>query len=432
MLWSEVNSIILKFINYKRNYRLAQEVMNNMERKERKSDIRSLEERIDEDATLEVIYEGMVISDNDKNFPGVPPDLWKDLNCTKVEGKKEGEYWHIMNDDVCRDMYRKRMKNNSTWKRPHKHYVSGALYKNVEDRFHVVQMKQPETYFKMINGKERPFYKVNKYRIRVIGNDRQDGSKGLKQTYKYVDFAHTPLHQVSQKHRHGLGKELYNNAKQHKIEANNCRKGDSMGAMMVMGTRMYSKKLVQYAQTNDNWKNLEECSDRFLNKYGFTHWVQWQRTKMEKIGAHRNNMVGSGASFPWCSMTTTSVNYGNETHVDDSDAAQAITIWHETQPLRPGSRKEKNVNNWYFLFPDLKIKVDGKWKTGVAIPLQHGTVISWDANAYRHCTAAPTIKKSKDGNDKTVACGTFFGIAKKVANYCMMEMEKNSKKRKLN
>ena len=72
-----------------------------MERKERKSDIQSLEERIDEDATLEVIYEGMVISDNDKNFPGVPPDLWKDLNCTKVEGKKEGEYWHIMNDDVC-------------------------------------------------------------------------------------------------------------------------------------------------------------------------------------------------------------------------------------------------------------------------------------------------------------------------------------------
>ena len=73
--------------------------------------------------------------------------------------------------------------------------------------------------------------------------------------YRYVDFAHTPLHQVSQKHRFGLGKELYNNANQHKIESNNCRKGDSMGAMMVMGTRMYAEKLVEYAQTNNNWKN---------------------------------------------------------------------------------------------------------------------------------------------------------------------------------
>jgi len=72
--------------------------------------------------------------------------------------------------------------------------------------------------------------------------------------------------------------------------------------------------------------------------------------------------------------------------------------------------------------------VDGKWKTGVAIPLQHGTIISWDANVYRHCTAAPSIEKLREGNDKTVACGTFFGIAKKVANYCMEE--KQNKKRK--
>ena len=121
------------------------------------------------------------------------------------------------------------------------------------------------------------------------------------------------------------------------------------------------------------------------------------------------------------------VNYGNKTHIDDSDAAQAITIWHEAQPLRPGSPKEKNVTNWYFLFPDLKIKVDGKWKTGVAIPLQHGTVISWDANAYRHCTAPPAIEKSKDGIYKTIACGTFFVIAKEVANYCKMEKEKITK-----
>ena len=71
--------------------------------------------------------------------------------------------------------------------------------------------------------------------------------------------------------------------------------------------------------------------------------------------------------------------------------------------------------------------IDGKWETSVAIPLQHGTVLSWDANAYQYCTAAPSFKKSKGGIDKTIACGTFFGIAKKVANYCKMQKEKITK-----
>ena len=66
--------------------------------------------------------------------------------------------------------------------------------------------------------------------------------EGLTLKYKYFNFAHTPLHEVSQKHKFGLGKELYNNVNQNKIEPNNCRKGDSMEAMMVMGTCMYSKK----------------------------------------------------------------------------------------------------------------------------------------------------------------------------------------------
>ena len=413
--------------SYQIQKKTIETTMAGMEERERKSFIRTLEERIDNDTSHDVIYEGTVISDKDINFPGVPPDLWKEMKNHNTEYKREGDYYHIMDDNVCRDMYRQKMKNNSTWRRPNKHYVSGALYKNVEDRFYVVQMKQPEKVTYMDGGKKKSFHRVHKYRIRVKEDDIQNEKERLSLKYRYVDFAHTPLHQVSQKHRFGLGKELYNNANQHKIESNNCRKGDSMGAMMVMGTRMYAKKLVRYAQTNNKWKKLEETSDRFFKKYGFTHWVQWQRTLMEKIGAHKNNMVGSGSSFPWCSMTTTSVNYGNETHIDDSDAGQAITIWHETNPPRPESKKV-NVKNWYFLFPDLKILVDGKWRTGVAIPLQHGTIISWDANVYRHCTAAPLIEKTREGDDKTVACGTFFGIAKKVANYCIEE--KQNKKRK--
>ena len=102
-----------------------------------------------------MIYDGRVISDKDINFPGVPPDLWKELKNHNAEYKREGDYYHIKDDNVCRDMYRKGMKNNSTWRRPNKHYVSGALYKNVEDRFYVVQMKQPEKVTYMDGGKKK-------------------------------------------------------------------------------------------------------------------------------------------------------------------------------------------------------------------------------------------------------------------------------------
>ena len=48
-------------------------MMAGVEGRERKSDIRTLKERIDKDTTPVVIYEGTVISDKDINFPGVPP-----------------------------------------------------------------------------------------------------------------------------------------------------------------------------------------------------------------------------------------------------------------------------------------------------------------------------------------------------------------------
>ena len=81
--------------------------MPGMEGRERKSDIWRLKETIDNDTTPVVIYEGMVISDKNINFPGIPPDLWKQLKNHDAECKREGDYYHIKDDNVCKDMYRK-------------------------------------------------------------------------------------------------------------------------------------------------------------------------------------------------------------------------------------------------------------------------------------------------------------------------------------
>ena len=78
--------------------------MLGIEGRERKSDIWSFEERIDNDTTPVVIYDGMVISDKDINFLGIPSDLWKELKNHNAECKREDGYHLIQDDNVFRDM----------------------------------------------------------------------------------------------------------------------------------------------------------------------------------------------------------------------------------------------------------------------------------------------------------------------------------------
>ena len=59
------------------------------------------------------------------------------------------------------------------------------------------------------------------------------------------------------------------------------------------------------------------------------------------------------------------------------------------------------------------------WRKGVAIPLRHKTIVSWDANILRHWKAILNIT-----NDETAAFGTYFGIQEKVG--AKLEVEKKS------
>ena len=143
------------------------------------------------------------------------------------------------------------------------------------------------------------------------------------------------------------------------------------------------------------------------------------------IGGCSHNLAATGIRFPWFTLTVTSKNYANEAHIDPNDDTKGIIIWHEKAPPTAIKGYDSNIKNWYFLFPDMEIFVNGTWQKGVAIPLRHGTIVSWDARVLRHCTAIPEII-----NDETAAFGTFFGIQKKVGTKLEVKhSEKNQRKK---
>ncbi len=87
-----------------------------------------------------------------------------------------------------------------------------------------------------------------------------------------------------------------------------------------------------------------------------------------------------------------------------------------------------------------EILVDGQWRKGVAIPLKHGTVVTWDGNLIRHCTAVKTLETHpwpkrkrqensiyktsslEPGSDKSTAWGTYFGIQQTVVIACLSKL----------
>jgi hypothetical protein len=339
--------------------------------------------------------------------------MWLPKNFKKKQVVQE-DYEYIADEEVRRRKYQAAMRSNmrsqnNVWKSNCKHYVAGACHKDIAGSFYVIDMKQPE---KPLPG-HTP-WKNYIYRIQVAVRDEY---KKLKTT-AYIEFSHTPLLQVCQRHTSGLGEQLAINAKRFNFEKNDCRKGVNMGAMVCTGARAYSRSLIRYKCTDENLAFLETKAGEYFEKYGFAHWVGNGRQRFLDIGATKEIMGAgcSGANNPWMSLCVTTANYGNECHLDLTDACQGITIWHESNPPCLKNRTdpiESRIINWYFIFPDMEIKVDGEWRKGVAIPLQHGTVVSWDARLLRHCTAMPGFEKYKNGNAKSVAFGTYFGIDKK-------------------
>jgi len=373
-----------------------------------------------EDKTPDQTLRGRTIHVEAQDFPGAAPDLWHPqphLQCWTTLA----EYKCITDLDECRTKYINAMKNNNTWKTGCKYYVAGAVYSstNVENNFYIVEMKPP---YKAVKSNK---WCVRKCRIKVAVRDK----KGDERTTSYIEFAHTPLREVSDNHKQGLGKQLKEHAERLKIKQNDCRKGVNLGAMACTGTRYYNQQLLAYKTNTELMPVLMNCAESYFRKYGFVKWVNNLHRQQLACGASNKQIAGnSKKSQPWASLCVVSHNYANECHTDTKDSCQSITIWHEENIPRKGSDKI-HIKHWYFLFPDLEVQVNGSWRTGVAIPLCHGTVVTWDARMIRHCTACPEIvmKKNDDKKPSSTAWGTYFGNTKNVQEKCAREKVQREK-----
>ena len=363
-------------------------------------------------------YQGHTTHHLDPSFPVIAPDSWMKPSAHNKKSHEitSDDHTNITDEVRCRTRYINAMKKNmktkgTVWKSNCKHYVPGACYSDVANRFYVMPLKQPEK----INGRWKNYI----YRIRVAVCDENK----TERTTAYIECSHLPILFTNAKHNNGLGKQLHLNATKFNFKEDDCQQGQNLGSMTCSGTRVYAKKLFQYKNNKNNLKDLEDAARYVFDNYGFVHWVGNLSTRFLDIGANINTIgaAGSGSKFPWMSLCVTSNNYGNECHQDLGDACQGITIWHEDNPPYPQKGKPIGcrVKNWYFLFPDMEIKISSEWRKDVAIPLQHGTVVSWDAHLLQHCTAIPTINKKKDnrkGEPETAAYGTYFGIDKRSEN----------------
>jgi hypothetical protein len=85
---------------------------------------------------------------------------------------------------------------------------------------------------------------------------------------------------------------------------------------------------------------------------------------------------------PPSGMLTASIDLGNATHYDIGDASYGYSVWTES--------KESTASNWYFMLPNVLLKISGVTYQGVAVQLFHGIAIAWDGRVIRHGTSLTT------------------------------------------
>ena len=314
---------------------------------------------------------------NDPSFPLVGPDLWK-----------VGNQWMTEEDSAeRRNRYQKAMRKQadssaSTFQSNRKQHIKGTMYAEVEKN---------NTFF----IPEVDMTKSCVHEVEVTLLDEKGNPTG---EVSLIEFAYLPLAQTEAK------RILTENAITLCPSASNDIRDAPEGHMTASGARVCDGDIIEYKHTYPHQAKLSDVMGRYFGKHGFGHRVTALRKCLVDAGARSQSPTFG--KFPWFTLTACTTNYGNENHVDPKDGgAQGMTVWHEWKP-----RKDKvKVSNWYFLFPDIRVFVDGTSRNGLAIPLCHGAVISWDGRCLRHCTAKPNIQ----GKNSKVF-GTYFGAHQQV------------------
>ena len=155
------------------------------------------------DETIHLTFNARTVHHDDPDFPVVAPDMWHS-NLVSEDKDRRRRYHQGMKSQ--------RAGRRNTWKANCKHFVPGALYQDIVNRFYVIPM----------DG-------LNKYRLNVSVRDQHRAHN----SWLYVNFAHSPLRKTCKTHKRGLGNFLYENAIAIDINNHDCHQGLNLGAMAV-------------------------------------------------------------------------------------------------------------------------------------------------------------------------------------------------------
>jgi hypothetical protein len=73
------------------------------------------------------------------------------------------------------------------------------------------------------------------------------------------------------------------------------------------------------------------------------------------------------------------INLVNAPHEDPNDLTNCDAVW--------ASNDENGLKNWYYVFPNIMIYVNGCWYKGLLVNLSNGVEMEWDGWILRHCTS---------------------------------------------
>jgi hypothetical protein len=106
-----------------------------------------------------------------------------------------------------------------------------------------------------------------------------------------------------------------------------------------------------------------------------------------------------------------SLNLANAPHYDMNDMGICATVWTEDIPGQ--------ASGWYFVLPNLVVRVRGQTFHGVFVRLCHGAAMTWDSSCVRHCTSV-----TNNGLDNNVYG---FNVTNNVATMTHYETNNNQK-----
>ena len=330
-------------------------------------------------ASLPRVYHCLHFNDDDPDSPLLPPDqIGSNIPTKDLQAQ--------------RSLYRSLFDSSPSNKVGCRRYVSGALYQNIPPSAYIYD---PSTagnnacfQASILDGNKRPISQSNIV-VCLIPQEHQ--------LYKTLNVA----------------SRLYTSSKTFS-KGGNCRQktGDN-GFMSAYGQMLHRfKRCINSISFHDSDGLLiervrETChlAAEFISN-NFPGTLSLLKSLRTIGGLQIPDDLGGDANG--CSSNIAiSVDLMNSSHIDINDASVGVVLFSETEL---GSAR-----NWYFVMPNVLIKIDSTTYSGLVIRLSHGVSILFDGRVIRHCTSvhkcvrsAESLTSAKRG-PHTV--GWFFGLS---------------------